>query len=88
MVNPIRIKYVAPVYSDEARQADVRGTVLIEMFLDETGRVSRSTVIRSIPSVDQAAIEAVAQWEFLPAMLSYNSSPVPTNFAVAVTFPP
>jgi protein TonB len=87
-VSPIRTKYVAPVYSDEARRADVRGTVLIEMWLDETGRVTRSQVIRSVASLDQAAVEAVAQWEYLPAMVSYNSAPVPWIQTVAVTFPP
>jgi protein TonB len=88
LVAPIRTKYVAPVYSDEARRANIRGTVLIEIWLDETGRVTRSEVIRSIASLNQAAVEAVAQWEYLPAMFSFNSSPVPTVLGVVVTFPP
>jgi TonB family protein len=88
LATPIRTKYVAPIYSDDARRADVRGTVLIEVWLDETGRVTRSEVIRSVASLDQAAVEAVAQWEYLPAMVSYNSSPIPWIQTVAVTFPP
>ncbi len=85
-VLPIRTRYVAPVYSDEARLAGVQGSVLVEVLIDESGNVTRSRIFRSIPLVDQAAIDAVEMWTFLPALV--NGSRAAINITVAVAFPP
>jgi hypothetical protein len=59
VVMPIRTKFVAPVYPESARGADVRATVVLEITLDETGRVTKASVLRSVPLLDQAAIDCV-----------------------------
>jgi protein TonB len=41
-------------------------------------------VLRSIPLLDQAAIDAVRQWEFEPTLL--NGNPVPVILTVTVQF--
>ena len=41
-------------------------------------------VLRSLPLLDQAALEAVRQWEFTPTML--NGVPVPVIMTVTVQF--
>jgi protein TonB len=41
-------------------------------------------VLRSIPQLDQAAIEAVKQWTFTPTLL--NGVPVPIVMTVTVNF--
>jgi TonB family protein len=82
----IKTKNVAPVYPEAARAAGIRATVLVEMTVDETGKVTSASILRSIPLLDQAAIDCVMQWEFLPALA--NGRPVPTITTVAVAFAP
>jgi protein TonB len=46
--------------------------------------VQDARVLRSIPLLDQAALEAVKQWEFTPTTL--NGVPVPVIMTVTVQF--
>jgi TonB family protein len=40
--------------------------------------------VKSIPLLDQAALDAVSQWEFTP--FSPNGTPVPLRLTMSVTF--
>jgi TonB family protein len=86
VVQAIRIRDVAPVYPDDARASGIRGSVIVEVRLDETGKVTHASVLRRIPFFDQAAIDCVMKWEFLPAL--FNGTPQATIMTVVVTFPP
>jgi protein TonB len=46
--------------------------------------VKDARVLRSIALLDQAALEAVRQWEFTPTLL--NGVPVPVIMTVTVNF--
>jgi TonB family protein len=46
--------------------------------------VNSARVLRSIPELDQAAIEAVNQWEFTPTLL--NGAAMPVIMTVTVNF--
>ena len=48
------------------------------------GRVKDAKVLRSIPLLDQAALDAVKQWQFTPTLL--NGVPVPVIMTVTVNF--
>jgi TonB family protein len=43
--------------------------VILELEVNDMGRVTRATVLRSVPLLDQAAIDCVKRWEFLPALI-------------------
>jgi TonB family protein len=77
---PNKITHVNPVYPPDARDARVQGIVIIEALIDAAGRVSEARVLRSIPMLDQAALDAVRQWEFTPTLL--NGAPVPVIMTV------
>ncbi len=81
---PVKTKDVRPVYPPEAQAAGVQGVVIIEATIDPAGRVSNAKVLRSIPALDQAALDAVNQWEFMPTLL--NGAPVPVIMTVTVNF--
>jgi protein TonB len=81
---PARTGYVTPVYPPIAIQARSEGTVILEAVIDETGTVRDVTVIRSIPLLDRAAIDAVRQWRYSPTRL--NGVPVAIVMTVSVTF--
>jgi len=84
-VNPPRlIKESAPVYPEAARQAGVEGVVILGVRADETGAVVDAIVLRSIPLLDQAAIDAVKRWAYEPTLIGGKA--VPIVFTVTVRF--
>ncbi len=81
---PAKIVSVAPEYPAIARAARISGVVILEATIGEDGRVRDVHVLRSIPLLDQAAIDAVRQWLFTPTLL--NGQPVPVVMTVTVDF--
>ena len=80
----MRVKNVNPVYPSIAQSARVQGVVIIEATIGADGRVQDTKVLRSIPLLDQAAIDAVRQWTYTPTLL--NGVPVPVIMTVTVNF--
>jgi TonB family protein len=64
------LKRVDPVYPELARRARVEQTVMLEVLVDEQGNVANIRVIRGHPLLDQAAIDAVKQWQYAPTLLN------------------
>jgi protein TonB len=81
---PVKTTHVAPLYPVVARQTHIEGVVILEAVLDDQGRVESVRVLRSIPMLDQAAVDAVRQWRFTPALL--NGQAVPVVMTVTVNF--
>jgi TonB family protein len=81
---PTKVKDVQPVYPAIAQSARVAGLVTIEATIGADGKVSNAKVVRSIPLLDQAALDAVRQWEYAPTLL--NGVPVPVLVTVSVNF--
>jgi protein TonB len=81
---PTKVKDVRPVYPPIAQSARVSGMVIIEATIGADGRVKDAKVLRSIPLLDQAALDAVKQWQFTPTLL--NNVPVPVIMTVTVNF--
>ncbi|MEO5819321.1 MAG: TonB family protein [Vicinamibacteraceae bacterium] len=84
IARPTKVRNVQPVYPRIAQSARVQGVVIIEATIDTKGRVSDMRVLRSIPLLDQAAIDAVRQWEYEPTLL--NGVAVPVIMTVTVNF--
>jgi protein TonB len=81
---PKLIKEVAPVYPEVARVAVIEGVVILGVKTDEAGKVKDVIVLRSIPLLDQAAIDAVRQWVYEPMII--DGKAVPVVFTVTVRF--
>jgi TonB family protein len=81
---PKLIKQVDPVYPAEARKAGIEGVVIVEATTDLYGRVAGTRVLRSIPALDQAAVDAVKQWVYEPMVI--DGKPQPVTFTVTVRF--
>jgi len=76
-----KIVDVPAVYPDAARQARVMGVVILEITVQPDGTVSNARVMRSIPLLDAAALDAVRQWRYQPTDL-----PNAVNMTVTVNF--
>jgi TonB family protein len=81
---PTKTKDVPPEYPATAQQAHVSGVVIIEATIGPDGKVIDAKVLRSVPMLDQAALNAVKQWEYTPTLL--NGKPVPVVVTVTVNF--
>jgi protein TonB len=84
IATPTKVRDVPPVYPPLAIQARVQGVVIIEATIGKDGAVDGARVLRSIPLLDPAALEAVRQWQFTPTLL--NGVPVPVIMTVTVQF--
>jgi len=81
---PRKLKDVPPDYPAIAQSARVQGVVILECTIDPQGNVLDAKVLRSIPLLDQAAIDAVKQWVFEPSL--YEGVPVTVIMTVTVNF--
>jgi protein TonB len=81
---PQRLREVNPVYPPIAQSARVQGIVIIEATIGEDGQVTNARILRSVPLLDQAALDAVRQWQYMPTLL--NGVPVPVIMTVTVNF--
>jgi protein TonB len=81
---PKKTKDVQPVYPASAKSARIAGVVIVEATIGTDGTVVDAKVLRSVPMLDQAALDAVRQWEFTPTLL--NGKAVPVVMTVTINF--
>ena len=81
---PEAITKVAPQYPEAARERSVGGIVMVQALVGRDRRVKDTRVVSSIPMLDAAAVTAVQQWIFKPALA--KNSPVAVWVAVPIKF--
>lgn len=81
---PEAVTKVKPEYPDIARQANVDGTVLLQVLVGKDGKVKDAKVVKSVAMLDASALAAVKQWIFKPALS--NNKPVAVWVAVPMKF--
>jgi protein TonB len=81
---PRKIHHVDPIYPLEAKAEGVSGLIIMEVAIDTQGMVRSTFVKRSIPALDQAALDAVRQWRFEPTV--HEGVAVPVLMTVTVNF--
>jgi general secretion pathway protein A len=79
-VKPARLlSSISPVYPQMAKNMRVEGTVLIDAFVDENGRVSTMKVVSGPVLLRQAALDALVHWKYQPATLDGKAIPMHTT---------
>jgi protein TonB len=81
---PRKIRDVKPMYPQAALVHRARGTVILDATIGTDGSVEQILVLHSVPLLDQAAIDAVRQWEYEPSRL--NGAPVAVIMTIFVQF--
>jgi TonB family protein len=84
---PRAVREVKPVYTPEAMQARIQGSVWMRVVVLASGDVGEITVSRSLDDehgLDQQAINATRQWKFEPG--TREGKPVPVEVTIEMTF--
>jgi TonB family protein len=83
VAQPQKIHDVPPVTPETALRAGIRGVVILELTIGTDGAVTDARVLRSIPLLDTAAVEAALQWRYEPVLV--DGKPVSVIMTAAVT---
>jgi protein TonB len=82
---PQIIKSVRAIYPEEARKAGLEGKVWVKIWIDKTGKPKQVVIQKSAAEIfDQAAIDAVMQFVFTPAVL--NGAPIDVWVSIPFDF--
>ncbi len=80
-----RIRHlVPPEYPEDARQAGVQGTVVLDAVVNPQGAVTRVKFVSGPEQLSPAAIDAVRWWRYEPYLV--NGQPATVETTVAVDF--
>ena len=66
---PVPLRPIKPKYPEIAQEAGIEGTVVVQVFVDEKGRVKETVILKGIPNtgLDEAATDAIRIVRFKPA---------------------
>ncbi len=69
---PVLISLTSPTYPEIARQAGVEGTVTLRVLVGKDGKVIDAIVTNGVPMLDEAALVAVRDAVFRPALQQHR----------------
>lgn len=83
---PRVLKKVDPEYPQLAKMTGVEGIVVLAVLIDESGNIEDIEVVKSLGNTgcDEAAVEAVKQWQFAPA--TRQGKPIAARVTLPVLF--
>ena len=66
---PVPLRPIRPKYPEIAQEAGIEGTVVVQVFVDDKGRVKETIILKGIPNtgLDEAAADAIRNVRFRPA---------------------
>lgn len=72
-------------YPESAKRDSIEGTIYIEAYIDEEGKVVRTNILRGVrKDLDDAGSEAVMQTKFIPGKI--KGAPVKVQIVVPIRF--
>jgi len=82
---PLVVSMIKPIYSKDNK---INGTVVLNVFVTDKGKIAKIMLVKSLQAgkgnLDEAAIEAVKQWTFMPGKV--NGKQVNTSAIIPVKF--
>jgi protein TonB len=81
------ISRVAPVYPDIARKTHTTGRVVVEVTIDEQGKVVKATAQSGPLMLRDEAVKAAMKWQFKPASVGGTNVPSTTQITIVFTNP-
>lgn len=84
-LKPEPVTTIQPRYPEFAREAQIQGTVVLEVLVTSDGHVANVRVIKGVTGLNEAAMDAVKRWVFKPA-LNRSGDPIDAWFEVPFDF--
>jgi TonB family protein len=80
------IKVVQPIYPPEAKKEGIKGNVVAEIIIDETGSVESARALSGPDALKDVALEAAKKWKFRVSRISGKR--VKIACVLSFSFPP
>jgi Ca-activated chloride channel family protein len=84
VLNSKAINLPRPEYPSTAKSVGAQGRVVVELIIDETGKVTKARAVSGHPLLHKAAVAAALQARFSPTILS--GEPVSITGTISYTF--
>jgi protein TonB len=84
VMNGLRLNNVVPPYPPIAKAAGTEGTVVLQATISKSGTIENLRVVSGPQLLQQAALDAVRQWDYRPYLL--NGEPIEVETTVNVVF--
>ena len=81
---PVIITDAQPDYPQSAIDAGIEGTVVVKVIIDANGNVASAEIFRSIPRLDNAALQTARRKVFSPGVV--DGSPVSVEMNIPIAF--
>jgi len=87
MTHPRFVSGPSPQYTEKALEREVQGTMIVRCVVTSEGKVFGCRVLKSLPFMDRAVIEALERRRYKPAMLGGRAVEVNYNFKITLRLP-
>ncbi|MBI4957679.1 MAG: energy transducer TonB [Myxococcales bacterium] len=84
MDRPHKLSGPDPAYTPEARDAHVEGTILVQCSIGTDGRLTGCSILKSLPLLDRAVLDALAQQRWTP--VTFQGQPVAVRYVFRFAF--
>jgi TonB family protein len=84
VLGPTKIRNVLPTLPPGVLSAHQQAVIVIDARIEADGHVRNARVLKSVPQLDQVALDAVTQWEFSPPMV--GGVPAPVLMTITIQF--
>lgn len=83
---PVPTTPIRPIYPEIAQEAGIEGVVIVQAFIDASGRVKETLILKGVPNtgLNEAAMEAIRKTRFRPAR--QRERPVGVWISIPVNF--
>ena len=77
-------KKVQPIYPQAAKSKGIQGTMLFSAVINAAGKIEQLDLTSGIFALYPATLQAVKQWQYMPATL--DNKPIPVTTEIKVNF--
>lgn len=82
---PVLLTYFKPQYTNQAKSASIEGVIIVEIIVDDTGKVRDAKIVRGLGyGLDEETLEAVRKAQFRPGRV--GEKPVAVKFRYKYKF--
>jgi periplasmic protein TonB len=88
MAAPVKVSGPDPQYTQKALDREVQGLMIVKCVVNVEGQVYDCRVLKSLPFMDRAVVEALEKRRYKPATLGGKPIAVDYTFRIKLTLPP